>query len=272
METIKKHPVRHSLLKNYIRFFWTINMTDAHLNHTLIPQRNINLRLNLNDTPWFLNTDAENKKLENAFFTGLQDHNQNFRMKVDGPTDVLGICFMSDGFYPFFGVLVSEFRNNVYGADEAGFTELCRIGERLREIPDLDTRISVVENSLVALLLSGNHENKLFRKIFIALKQCDAPTKIEEFCIQENIGLRQLQRLYNKHVGLSASTYGTLNRFHNSLNELLRNNFNKLSDLAYDNGYYDQMHFVRDFKRFSGNTPKDFIRNNNSILQVGKLS
>jgi AraC-like DNA-binding protein len=77
--------------------------------------------------------------------------------------------------------------------------------------------------------------------------------------------------MYNKYLGVPATTFGKLNRFHNSMNQLLSNDFSKLSDLAFDNGYFDQMHFIRDFKRFTGDTPKNFIRQNNSILQIGKL-
>jgi AraC-like DNA-binding protein len=84
--------------------------------------------------------------------------------------------------------------------------------------------------------------------------------------------VRKLERLYNKYVGVSASTFSTLNRFHTSFNHLLYNDFSKLSDLAYDNGYFDQTHFIKVFKRFTGNTPKSFIHQRDSILQIGKLT
>jgi AraC-like DNA-binding protein len=76
--------------------------------------------------------------------------------------------------------------------------------------------------------------------------------------------------MFNKYVGVTASTFGTLNRFHGTLNQLLYSDFSKLSDLAYDNGYFDQMHFIKDFKRFAGDTPRRFVSRKNSILQIGK--
>lgn len=77
--------------------------------------------------------------------------------------------------------------------------------------------------------------------------------------------------MFSKYVGISASTFGTLDRFHNSMNRLIAGGYSKLSDLAYDNGYFDQMHFIRDFRRFAGNTPKRFASQNSSILQIAKL-
>ena len=91
------------------------------------------------------------------------------------------------------------------------------------------------------------------------------------FCEKNNISIRQLERMYVKYVGLPAISYNTLNRFHISVNQLLNTKFSKFSYLAYDNEYYDQMHFIREFKRFTGYTPKMFVSQNNSILQIGKM-
>lgn len=109
------------------------------------------------------------------------------------------------------------------------------------------------------LLDSSNSIPDDFRQIFDIFKQNDNSFLIAEFCRQNNINIRKLERMYNKYVGVSAMTYSTLNRFHESLNQLLFDDYSKLSDIAYNNGYFDQMHFIKDFKRFSGNTLKSFI-------------
>jgi len=268
---IKKYPVQHPLLKNYIRFFWEIHIDDAHLYHKLIPQRNISMRFNLNDTPWFLCINGHQHQLDDVFFSGLQDHFLNAHLKMDGKADVLGVSFLPHGFYPFFRIPVAEFKNQVPGVEEIGFKLLKTIGTRLKEVQDVTARLAILERELLLLLAAGNAGNSYFRPIFDALKQCETSQEINTFCRQNNIGLRTLERMYNIYVGIPASTFGKLNRFHKSLNQLLSNNFTKLSDVAFDNDYFDQMHFVHDFKRFTGDTPKNFIRQNNSILQVGKL-
>lgn len=271
MNEIRKYPVQHPLLKDHIRFFWEIHIEDAHLYHKLIPQRNINMRFNLNDTPWFLCIHGKQHKLDNVFFSGMQDHFLNAHLKMDGKADVLGVSFLPHGFYPFFRIPVAEFKNQVPGVSEAGFKLVKTIGTRLKEAADVTARLAILERELLLLLAADNTGTCYFKPIFELLKKCETPQEINTFCRQNNIGLRTLERMYNKHVGISASTFGTLNRFHQSMNQLLQHDFSKLSDVAFDNGYFDQMHFIRDFKRFTGDTPKDFIRQNNSILQVGKL-
>ncbi len=269
---IRKYPVHHPLLKNYIKFFWELHIENTQLNHKIIPQKNINLRFNLNETPQYVCSNGKEYLLEDVYFSGLQDHFRNARLKLNGNVDVLGICFFPDGFFPFLKIPVSEFKNQLLGAGEVGFKLASTISERLKEAPNVAARLNILENELSSLLDDRNYMPESFRQLFNVLKQNDNSIQISEFCHRNNIGMRQLERMYNKYVGVSAMTYSTLNRFHNSLNQVLYHEYSKLSDIAYGNGYFDQMHFIKEFKRFAGNTPKSFVHQNNSILQIGKLT
>jgi AraC-like DNA-binding protein len=268
---IKTYPVQHPLLRRNIRFFWEIRSEHMSLNHKLIPQRNINMRFNLNDTRQYIFLNGNDHLLEKVYFSGLQDHYINAFLKFSGKVHMLGICFFPEGFYPFFKIPVSEFKNNVIGTSQAGFAIARTLSEKLADARDTKTRLIILENELLKLLVNTCDSPEKFRMIFNALKSSDNPRQITEFCTRNNLGIRSMERMYNKYIGVSGSTYSTLNRFHKSMNMLLKMDFSRLSDLAYDNGYFDQMHFIKDFKRFSGDTPKAFIQQNNSILQIGKL-
>jgi AraC-like DNA-binding protein len=269
---IKRYPVQHPLLKNYIKFFWELQIQNTNLNHNIIPQRNINLRINLNETPHYVSSNGKDHLLEDIYFSGLQDHFKNAHLKLDGKVDVLGVCFYPEGFYPFFKIPVSEFKNQFLGASEVGFKLAVKISEQLKEAPDIASRLFILENELAMILANGNQTPENFRKIFNELCKNENSQQLSGFCNRNNIGLRKLERMYNKYIGVSAKTYGTLNRFHKSVNQILKTDYSKLSDLAYENGYFDQMHFIKEFKRFAGNTPKNFVNQNNSILQIGKLT
>ncbi|HLO57385.1 MAG TPA: AraC family transcriptional regulator [Bacteroidales bacterium] len=266
---IKRYPVRHPLLSKYIKFYWELHIDKAQFNHKIIPQRNINIRFNLSSTPHFIQKDTEITLLENVYFQGLHSRFANARLKLDGHVDILGICFKSDGIYPFLKIPVSEFRNQIVGASEIGFNIAGEICEKLRESHGTAERLLILENELLLILASSPAVHENFHLLFEALNQ-DNTVQLAEFCNRQNIGLRQLERMYCKYVGLPASTYITLNRFHKSLNQLFNSGYSKLSDLAYDNGYFDQMHFIKEFKRFTGNTPGKFVNENDSILQINK--
>ena len=269
---IKKYPVQNPLLKKYIKFFWEIQAENIQLNHKQIPVRNTDLKFNLSEAPHFVCMNGEEHMLEEVYFSGLRDHFSNTYIKINGKVDMIGVCFLPEGLFPFLKIPVSEFRNQLLGASEIGFNLANTISERLKEAPDVAARFNILENELAALLDNVNQIPGDFRQLFNTLKHSDGSLQISDFCLRHNIGSRKLERLYNKYVGLTAKTYGTLNRFQNSINQLLNKDYSKLSDIAYGNGYFDQMHFIREFKRYAGNTPGNFIHQNNSMLQVGKLA
>ncbi|HEX2956972.1 MAG TPA: AraC family transcriptional regulator [Chitinispirillaceae bacterium] len=270
MHEIKRYPVQNALLRNYIRFFWELRIEQASLDHVLVPQKNINLRINLADTDHYLHQGTDEHKLEKIYFSGLHDHFTNAHLKLEGKVSILGVCFYPDGFYPFINVPLSEFRNKVAGADEAGLELSHTIREQLNEAATKEQMLEILEKELLRLLVQNNASPEKIRQIINAVR-VSGNLQMNQFCARNNIGLRKLERMFNKYVGVSASTYNTLNRFHGSMNLLLKGDYKRLSDVAYDNGYFDQMHFIKEFRRFAGNTPGSFISRNNSILQIGKF-
>jgi AraC-like DNA-binding protein len=269
---IKRYAVHHPLLKKYIKFFWEINSEYLEINHKIIPLRNIDFKFNLSDTPHYLNLQGKDHLLEKVFFSGVHDHFKNAQLNLKGKAHVMGICFLPNGFYPFVKIPVSEFKNKMYGASDVGFSVANTICERLKSALSISERLLVLEEELLMLLNENFSAPDNFIEIFNVLKSNSDNMQISDFCDANNISIRKLERMFNKYVGVSAKTYSTINRFQNSMSQLLYTGYSKLSDIAYENGYFDQMHFIKDFKRFAGKTPKSFVNQNDSILQVGKFA
>lgn len=80
-------------------------------------------------------------------------------------------------------------------------------------------------------------------------------------CIQKELGLseRGLQRLFETSVGLTPRMYGRICLFDAAFQALERRRYTRLSDIAYEQGYADQSHFIRAFKEFTGFTPGEYL-------------
>ncbi|MEZ0611865.1 helix-turn-helix domain-containing protein [Fibrella sp. WM1] len=73
-----------------------------------------------------------------------------------------------------------------------------------------------------------------------------------------NISERTFERRFEQYVGISPRLFSRICRFQSALSQLESRSYGKLSDIAFDNGYADQSHFIRSFKEFTGSTPLQF--------------
>lgn len=69
---------------------------------------------------------------------------------------------------------------------------------------------------------------------------------------------RTLQRLFKEYIGLSPKQFSKIVQFQQAFNQVSDEAFDKLSEIVFDNGYADQSHFIRNFRRFTGGKPSDF--------------
>jgi len=79
--------------------------------------------------------------------------------------------------------------------------------------------------------------------------------------LNTGISPRQLRRLFEYYIGDSAKTFSKVVRFQNILKAKPSTQSLRLNKLFYDAGYFDQAHFIKEFKNFYGVTPgKVFVR------------
>ena len=81
-----------------------------------------------------------------------------------------------------------------------------------------------------------------------------------------NISERTLERFFKQHIGISPKLYARISRFQSALENIRDPQFYKLTDISYQADYFDQSHFIRDFKEFAGASPTQFKLKANEIV------
>ena len=90
---------------------------------------------------------------------------------------------------------------------------------------------------------------------------CNSGTEILSAILKTlNIKERTFQRMFKKYVGVSATQFRRICQFQQSFAQLRAEKFDKTSDVAFDNGFADQSHFIRSFREFAATTPSDYLR------------
>jgi AraC-like DNA-binding protein len=75
-----------------------------------------------------------------------------------------------------------------------------------------------------------------------------------------NTNERTLQRLFKKYIGISPVQFRRLSQFQDAFQQLRKNEYDKLSDIAFEHGYADQSHFTRSFREFINLSPNEYLK------------
>lgn len=92
------------------------------------------------------------------------------------------------------------------------------------------------------------------------IAQAKSLTSLKDIRRHLNISERTFERRFADHVGVPPKLFARICQFRASLTQLQGQQFTKLTDIAIDNGYADQSHFIRSFSEFTGLTPSQFSK------------
>lgn len=92
------------------------------------------------------------------------------------------------------------------------------------------------------------------------IMQLNGQASLKNLQRELNVTERTFERRFEQHVGISPRLYSGIAQFQAALKQLRAGRFSRLSDIAYESGYADQSHFIRQFKKFTHTTPLDFYR------------
>lgn len=167
--------------------------------------------------------------------------------------------------YPFsiprlFGFPASDFTNISPDLASVFGSEGSILDERMCTAPTNEDRIAIVSEFLTAKLNARIRELPvIFRSIHTVLAN-KGMLAVEDLAAEHNVSKRQFERRFKDLAGLSPKLYSRVIRFQ-AATQFKLTGTRDLTEIAYACGYYDQSHFINDFREFSGYTPKEYFWN-----------
>jgi len=240
-------------LKPFIRVFQIIESRNGSINR-IIPSTSSVLAFRLSGQIAYLN-GAQRKVLPTATFSGLRNTVRLIHYMPS--TSALIIHFTEIGAASLLKKPLHElFEQSIALNNFFGQTEIAIIEERLLTAETDKVRVKLVENFLLSKLAKPMAD-QLIHKALSDIYQKNGLLKIRTLADNLFISQDALEKRFRKMVGTSPKKFASIVR----MKAITQSKPNALIRLALENGYYDQPHFNREFKRFTGLTPLEFYQN-----------
>lgn len=179
---------------------------------------------------------------------------------LQGKGRVLGVKFKPGGFYPFVKWPISRLTGNSIGIDGIFGAEADLLEQTILPQDEPGTMVELAERLLCRRLPAPDETVTLINRMIDLVREEDELTKVEQLCDRFGLGIRKLQRLFNQYVGVSPKWVIKLYRIQNAAEAIDGGRQDGLAKLSAELGYYDQSHFIRDFKAFVGKTPDEYMK------------
>ncbi len=157
----------------------------------------------------------------------------------------------------FFPNPASDFTNESIDLCDIFNKESGDFYNRLMEQRTLEQKVEVLEAFLIQRLVRNkrsDHQLKLVEHLCRYVAQEDRAFNIQDLSAHYGFSERYIQKLFMDWVGITPQKFFSVQRFNRSL-ELLRSSPQPLTSIAFECGYYDQAHFIKEFKSYTGLTP-----------------
>lgn len=249
------------ILRQFVKYYWIMESDpgDGDVSERVIPTENVQIMFHYKNPFKVHASDNSIHWQSQSFISGLS--NTYCDVSTQGETGVIAVTFRPLGACHFFKFPISEIEERNINLRDIFAAEMQDVEEQLYGIPSAKEKIACVETFLMRrFALIPAYDYRLLES-GIRLIKADSlhvnPNLLSDKLFMTN---KTLERKFAKYIGKTPKQFIKLIRFQHILSELQHTSYNNLSVFAYENGYYDQAHFIRDFKTYAGLTPKAFYR------------
>jgi len=254
-------------LKQYVKCYYIYESDcDTVFDDTVFPSGCTEIIFNLGTGKW--QTAPEGSDFITHPFIELWGQiTRPLPVRSIGKNTMLGIRFFPHAAAYFLHEQVGLFNNQVLDLCDVSGEAVRVLHSRLLEAATWNKRIELIEEFLLRSL--SRSESKLSKAAVVSdimneLRREDFFDNIENVASRYGITSRYLQKLFLQYTGLTPKLYSKINRFQNSLRLVTKKDIS-LTSVAYDCGYFDQSHFIREFKSFTGLTPSGYAHDSSPI-------
>ena len=259
------HFAPSELLKPYIRHYYLFQSeAGAAFADTVFPSGDMEMIFNLGEGVWSANGGS------NPVMELWGQITRPLPIYSTGRHTMLGVKFFPHSAAYFLDEEIGELNDRVTDLGDVLGKPVRQLYMQLQGAEDTTRRIALLEAFLLEKLRRA--EKRAFRldkvgHILKTMARDPAEVKINAIATQHGITSRYLNKLIYRHTGLTPISFSKIRRFQFSL-KLIAKKDQPLTSIAYESGYFDQSHFIKEFKSFTGLTPSAYLKSVSPVNQL----
>lgn len=251
-----------SPLADFVAWFWYFEgLRCDYDRERVLPDGSGELVINLQDVPrrrFDPNDPGRSETFQRSWISGVQT--KFLVIDVLQNSSMIGTHFQPGGLAPFVPGGAGEVSEQVVEADAVWGTAILDLRDALRHASSPDLKFNLLEEFLLRRL----HDRwERHPAIVHALRRFTADPhqgRIDEVAGETGLSHKQFIERFRREVGLTPKRYCRIRRFQRVLAEIHAGRPVNWTELALAGGYFDQAHFINEFRLFSGLNPRAYLR------------
>ncbi len=248
-------------LSGYIdSIFYMKEYCPEHPVERLVPDGYISIVIELDGQERYIFDIETGKPIQtctHSWLSGMHDKYISFS-SIDN-TELLAFRFFPGGLYPFLADSVYKYKNKVADGREVFGDQIDLLRNNILETDQPEEKLSVVADWLTNLLENGAKPTPVIQKSCQQILEMPTIKHIKDIVRESGYSEKQFIHLFKKEIGLTPKIFQRIIKFTQILPRIKEREKINWSEISDECGYYDQSHFIRDFKKFSGYNPSEYL-------------
>ncbi len=254
------HQPTGSLAQYIDQFWWYDQYVPSHTKERILPTGAVELVMHLRDDHMRIYAGDDTESCEETSHSLIQGpYSRNYCIDAADQSSIIGVHFKAGGAFPFFKIPMQRLHNMHVALDALWGNAATALREQVLSAMTPAGVFARLEDALRQQLTRGRilHPSVPFalQRIHTAPK----PLSIANLAEQMGVSHRHFIHLFEESVGMPPKRYARIVRLQQSLHRIHQASALDWSAIALDCGYYDQAHFIHDFREFTSMSPTVYM-------------
>jgi AraC-like DNA-binding protein len=252
-------------LQSVVRYFWTLEGGSENAGQKTF-------RTMADGCPGIIYQHADNgtfyqqeKQLPELFLFGQTT--RYAEISLAGTFNTVGIYFQPNALQCVFNENAEELTDLCVDINMLTNRYGFNLSNQLAEAASPEKKVEILAAYLSSQLNRNQKENSTMEYALNQIIQTKGNIDLGQLQSRLQLSERSFLRNFKQYTGIAPKLFSRICRFQSSLKQLRKTDYSKLSDIAYEQDYADQSHFIRSFKEFSGLSPNQYQKQTNEVVE-----